>query len=160
MVLGSVCSDLLFRAQVCTFENRPRRTACQMCQAPRRLDHLNGNDDDEVSSDPPSSGGGIGRAVAGTDRWSALAAVRPISAASLMQPARVQSRDMEKLRRREEREARATWSRVVEYCADNQVKKSTGHLHIRLFLQIITPTETYHSAPVQLYRFRSLKRTV
>ena len=46
---------------------------------------------------------------------------RPASAASIMQPARVQSKDMEKLRRREEREARATWSRVVEFCAANQV---------------------------------------
>jgi hypothetical protein len=38
-----------------------------------------------------------------------------------MQPARVQSRDMEKLRRQEERDARHTWSRVVDYCAANQV---------------------------------------
>jgi hypothetical protein len=43
-----------------------------------------------------------------------------------MQPARVQSRDMEKLRRREERDARHTWSRVVDYCAANQVSRGGG----------------------------------
>lgn len=46
-----------------------------------------------------------------------------MSAASLMQPARVQSRDMEKVRRREEREALATWRRVVEFCSANKVKE-------------------------------------
>ncbi len=55
-------------------------------------------------------------------------AARPASAASLMQPARVQSRDMEKLRRREERDARHTWSRVVDYCAANQVSGGTVSL--------------------------------
>ena len=54
----------------------------------------------------------------------AAAGVRPVSAASLMHPARVQSRDMEKLRRREEKEALATWQHVVDYCADNQVNNN------------------------------------
>jgi hypothetical protein len=51
-----------------------------------------------------------------------------------MQPARVQSRDMEKLRRREERDARHTWSRVVDYCAANQVSAllPTGRLFGRV----------------------------
>jgi hypothetical protein len=46
---------------------------------------------------------------------------RPVSAASLMQPAQVQSRDMEKLRKREEREALDTWQNIVDFCAANQV---------------------------------------
>jgi hypothetical protein len=58
----------------------------------------------------------IGTGTAGLDSGG-----RPVSAASLMQPARVQSRDMEKLRKREEREALDTWRHVVDFCAANQV---------------------------------------
>jgi hypothetical protein len=41
---------------------------------------------------------------------------------------------MEKLRRREERDARHTWSRVVDYCAANQVSTvlPTGRLFGRV----------------------------
>lgn len=116
--------------QMCTFENRPRKTSCQMCRSSRPdVRNSNGHQADEDSGDDDNASSvrsissSSSRRAADTDRWSAVAAssgARPVSAASLMQPARVQSRDMEKLRRREEKEARATWSRVVDFCAANQ----------------------------------------
>ncbi len=119
--------------QVCTFENRARHAACQMCQSlriPPPPDRTNGHHNGDHR---PTVADGRRSRAASTDRWTAVAgtgAARPASAASLMQPARVQSRDMEKLRRREERDARHTWSRVVDYCATNQVSTvlPTGRL--------------------------------
>jgi len=87
--------------KVCTYENPPRKLACSMCSAPKP----------ELESQTPGSLGVMGLTKGeGSGRPDSAS-----STGSFLQP-RVQSRDMERLREEEEKEARDRWASIVAYC--------------------------------------------
>jgi len=101
--------------QTCTYENSPRKLSCCMCSAPRL----------PAPPGPPSANEAVAEKVSVIPGVAGVAGVttgegagRPDSACStgsFLQP-RMQSRDMERLREDEEKEARERWASIVAYC--------------------------------------------